>query len=83
MEDDIKAIQERNKRVELDKAWETSITRRSILAALTYVVAVIWLWRIGNTEPLQNALVPFLGYIFSTWSIPIVKRRWIEGHGDR
>ena len=31
LEKEIKKIQERNKRVELDKAWETSWTRKYVL----------------------------------------------------
>lgn len=78
MEHDIREIQERNRRVELEKAWETSLTRRGIIAIITYVVAYLWLVNIGNEKALQNALVPFLGYLFSTWSIPVVKKWWIQ-----
>ena len=75
---EIEEIQERNRRVELDKAWETSSTRRGIIALMTYVVAVVWLMIIGNEKPFHNALVPFGGYLFSTWSLPFVKSWWIE-----
>lgn len=71
-------IQERNKRVELDKAWETSWTRRGIIAVFTYVVAFIWLSIIENDSPCLNALVPFGGYLFSTLSLPIIKQWWIN-----
>ena len=35
-------IKERNKRVELDKAWETSWTRKLCICILTYIVVVIY-----------------------------------------
>jgi hypothetical protein len=80
---EIEAIKERNRRVGLDKAWETSITRRTIIAFLTYVVAVTWLKIIGNETPFLSALVPCGGYIFSTWSLPVIKKWWIaKQHHD-
>ena len=42
LEKEIKKIQERNKRVELDKAWETSWTRRICIMILTYIVVIIY-----------------------------------------
>lgn len=78
---DIDAIKERNRRVELDKAWETSWTRRSIIALMTYIVATTWLFIIENEHPFLNALVPFGGYLFSTLSLPVAKRWWIRRYG--
>ena len=74
----VEDILKRNSRVESDKAWETSYTRRIIIAALTYAIAATWLIKIGNEAPFLNALVPFGGYIFSTLSLPFVKRWWIK-----
>ena len=78
METELKKIQERNKQVELDKAWETSKTRRVLIAGVTYVVAVTFMQRIGVADPFINALVPTGGYILSTLSLPFVKRWWIS-----
>ena len=38
LEEEINKIKERNKRVETEKAWETTWTRRIVLAFLTYLV---------------------------------------------
>ena len=38
MEERIEKIEERNKRVELDKAWETSWVRRIGIMILTYKI---------------------------------------------
>lgn len=81
MEPDLQSIQERNKRVELDKAWEGSKTRRGIIALFTYVVVVIFLTIIGNGAPFVNALVPVCGYILSTLSLPVIKQWWIKTYG--
>jgi hypothetical protein len=78
METELEKINERNKRVELDKAWETSKTRRGIIIIFTYVVAASFLASIGNASPQINALVPVGGYFLSTLSLPILKKWWIS-----
>ena len=42
LENEIVKIKERNKKVELDKAWETSWTRKMCIGILTYIVVVIY-----------------------------------------
>lgn len=78
MTDNIEAILERNKRVEEDKAWETSKTRRAMIAVLTYLVASFYMMSLGVSQPFLNALIPTGGYLFSTLSLPMVKRVWME-----
>lgn len=39
---EIEKIKERNKKVELDKAWETSFVRRLCICILTYIVVVVY-----------------------------------------
>ena len=72
MEDRIKAIEDRNKRVELDKAWETSWTRRGIIIVLTYFVVVLFFYFANLPNPFVNSIVPTLGFVLSTLSLP----RW-------
>jgi len=74
----VEQILERNSRVELDKAWETSKTRRAVIAIITYGVAVFFMWRIGIGEPYLNALVPTGGYLLSTLSLSFVKKHWLK-----
>ena len=73
---DIREIRERNRRVEIDKAWETSLTRRGFIAGITYLTALLFLWLNGNAAPLINALVPAGGYVLSTLSLPWLKQCW-------
>ena len=40
LEKNVEEILERNKRVELDKKWETSTTRKVCIAILTYIVVI-------------------------------------------
>ena len=41
LENEIVKIKERNKKVELDKAWETSWTRKICIGILTYINVVL------------------------------------------
>lgn len=70
------AIESRNKKVELDKAWETSWTRRLSIAALTYSVIVTYLSIIHNNEPFIDAAVPVVGFLLSTLFLRRIKEFW-------
>ena len=78
MKKEIESIKERNKRVEADKSWETSKTRRAIIALMTYFIIVIFLYIIGVPEPWFVALVPTIGYVLSTLTLPFFKKFWIK-----
>ena len=78
MEERIKQIEDRNKRVEIDKAWERSFARIATISIITYVVAVTFLYIIDVSNPFLNALVPVLGFILSTQSLPFIKKLWMK-----
>lgn len=80
-QDDIAALRARNARVEADKAWEVSRTRRGVLLALTYAGALALLLLIGAPRPLLTALVPTLGYGVSTLTLGWAKRAWLARRG--
>ena len=71
-------IKERNKRVEADKAWEISWARKILIAVLTYVVIVIFFYFVNLPKPLISAVVPTLGFLLSTFSIPWFKKIWVN-----
>ncbi len=73
-------ILDRNARVEAEKAWETSLTRRLTILILTYAVTVLFLWSIRIPLPYLQALVPTGGFFLSTLSLPWIKRLWMERH---
>ena len=79
----VEDILKRNTRVEADKAWEISKTRRMIIAVITYFTTAIFLKLIGNDGPFLNALVPTGGYLFSTLSLPWVKRLWLTHYYNK
>lgn len=78
IEQRLKSIEERNKRVELDKKWEGSPIRIITISMITYIVAVFFLYNINATNPFLSALVPVLGFILSTQSLPFIKKLWLK-----
>ena len=75
-EAEIKKIQDRNKKVELDKAWETSKTRKISIAVLTYLVMVSVMYSLGMDRPFIGAVIPTLGFMLSTFSLDFIKTFW-------
>src|SRR3989338_6260492 len=67
IEKEIELIKERNKKVEVDKAWEVSSMRRLIIMVFTYATSVAWLIVIGADNPWLVAFVPAVD-IFSQHS---------------
>ena len=78
LEKRIKKIEERNKKVELDKAWESSRTRKILIILMTYVFAVLYLKIADTTNPYFGAVVPCVGFYLSTQSINLVKNFWLK-----
>lgn len=77
IEKEIQNLKERNIRVEIDKAWEVSWTRRIFISAITYLIATLLLCMIDEKNYLLKAIVPVVGYILSTISIPQLKKLWM------
>ena len=76
LEKTLKDIQERNARVEGDKRWETSGTRIVFITIMTYGIVAIFLYIIDVQSHLLSAIVPAMGYVLSTQSLPIIRRWW-------
>ncbi len=77
LEERIKKIEERNKRVELDKSWETSWTRKICIMILTYIVVVIYSYIIKKYDNIYlSSLVPVIGFTLSTLSLKLVRKIW-------
>lgn len=74
----LSVIEQRNARVEADKAWETSWTRRGLLVLFTYIAISSYLWAIGISHPLLNAIVPAVGFMISTLTMPWFKAQWLN-----
>jgi len=78
IEQRIEAIELRNKKVETDKAWETSLTRKTIIAILTYFTIVLFFIAADLSKPFINSIIPTLGFVLSTLSLPFFKKFWTK-----
>ena len=78
LEDRIQKIEERNKRVENDKDWETSSLRKGLIIVLTYIFAVLYLKIADTTNPFFGAVVPCVGFFLSTQTLGFIKKKWLE-----
>lgn len=77
IENRVTDIEERNKRVELDKSWETSWTRKICIMILTYITVIIYSYLIRNFDYIFfSSLVPVIGFVLSTLSLKVVRRKW-------
>ncbi len=77
LEERIKKIEERNKRVELDKSWETSWTRKICIIILTYIIVITYSFLIREYNYiLLTSLVPVIGFTLSTLSLKAVRKIW-------
>ena len=77
IEKEIELIKERNARVELDKKWETSWTRKICIAILTYLVVVFYSYIISKFSNIWlSSLVPVMGFVLSTLSIKFIRKIW-------
>jgi len=78
LEKRIEKVEARNKNVELNKAWETSWTRKGLIAFFTYVAIALYLKFIVHIDPWINAIVPTTGFLLSTLTMSYFKQLWAK-----
>ncbi|MCF7834984.1 hypothetical protein K9M48_02920 [Candidatus Gracilibacteria bacterium] len=71
---ELEKIKQRNKKVETDKAWEGSITRKILLMIFTYLALGIYMQVVGINSPRLNAIIPTVGFLLSTLTLPRFKK---------
>lgn len=74
LEDRVARIEKRNSLVESDKKWEISFVRRFFLTATIFSFALLFLWITGQKNILLGAIIPPIGYFFSTLSLPFLRK---------
>lgn len=79
----VELLKMRNSRVERDKAWETSLTRKGLIVVSTYFVMVSIFSIIEYTSnknisyhPFVNAIIPTTGFYLSTLAFGCIKNCW-------
>lgn len=78
LEKRIEKIEQRNKKVENDKAWETSTLRKTLIIIMTYIIALLYLKIADTTNSYFGAAVPCVGFFLSTQSIDFIKQIWLS-----
>lgn len=78
VKNEIDAIKARNKRVEIDKAWETSLFRKVAITIITYMFMTGLFLVLGVDKPYLNSLVPTFGYLLSTLTLSLLKDIWVK-----
>ena len=74
LEAEISKLKERNKKVEADKAWETSWVRKIFVLVLTYFVVVTFFIMAELPKPFLNSIVPALAFFVSTLTLGFVRK---------
>lgn len=83
LEHKIQEIEDRNQKVEADKAWEVSWTRRILLTIFTYLAIGVYLWAIEIPRPWFNAIVPATALMISTLTMPFFKKVWLKRYNRK
>lgn len=78
LEERISKIEIRNSKVEKEKQWETSWTRKLSIALITYCLLAAYLGIVLKVDPFMNAIVPTVGFLLSTMSLSIIKNVWVK-----
>lgn len=78
LEHRVSHIEERNSHAELNKAWETSWTRKMFVAIFTYLAIAGYMNFVLKIEPWINAIVPTVGFLLSTLTLPFFKQIWTK-----
>jgi sterol desaturase/sphingolipid hydroxylase (fatty acid hydroxylase superfamily) len=73
---DVREIQDRNQKVQRDKAWETSWVRRLLVFLFTYLALGLYMWAIDVERPWLSAIIPAVGFWLSTLTLPFFKNLW-------
>ena len=77
LEQRIAVIEEQQHRIEVDKAWKGSFTRKIVIGLLMYLVIGSFLAYRQISDPWISAIVPVIGFLLSILLLPVVKKIWL------
>lgn len=78
LEERVSKIEDRNIKVEANKAWEGAYLRRGLVALFTYIVMILVMNTLEVPNPFASAIIPTTGFILSTLSLSFLKDFWIK-----
>ena len=76
LKSEIELLKLRNAEKDSNKSWETSSTRKILIALFTFFVMVLLMGAIGVSEPFLQAIIPTVGFLLSTLSLSLLKHFW-------
>jgi len=77
LDDRIEIIERRNQRVDSDKAWEKSLTRRISIAVITYFCAsLLFIFVLKTPQWFLASCIPTMGYLLSTLGLQQIRKFW-------
>ncbi|MBI5414510.1 hypothetical protein HZA38_03260 [Candidatus Peregrinibacteria bacterium] len=80
LEKEIQKLQDRNTRVELDKAWEISFTRRFLIFGITFLSVFLFVLVSGIYRDVRSAafssLIPASAFLLSMLAFPTLRKFW-------
>lgn len=74
---EVEKIKTRNKRVEADKAWETSWTRAGLIVIITYIFTTVFFLRTDQSPAYLLSLEPTAGLTIGLLSFGKLKSIWL------
>lgn len=80
LEETVERIRLSGKYSNLQKNWENSRIRVITVAVSMYVLTLTFMLILQVQNPIVSALLPTVGYMLSTNSIPLVRRIWVRNY---
>ena len=77
LEERLNNIESRNRKVEADKSWELSYTRRLLIVIFTYLAIGFYLQYINIVNAWLNAIIPTIAFLLSMLTLPFFKKIWL------
>jgi len=83
LEEQVQKLNLMQKYDELKSKWDRSLVRIIYVSTTTYLFVAVFMFILEVDNYLVNALIPSLGYILSTQTLPSIKKAWVRYYLDR
>lgn len=84
LEKRIEQIEQRNARVESDKAWERSWVRILCICVMTYGIVLLYSYLADAKNSIfLSSAIPVIGFVFSMLSVNFVRKIWNKKRGRK
>ena len=77
LENKVKELEEKNRQLEYEKAWETSLTRKIYLMIGIYIIVITYSYVIKKFNNIfLSSLIPVIPFALSNSSLKIIRKIW-------